>query len=190
MASIRPVHPMPEPAPEHKQVLIEKIRVCTRRWARRWKTPRVTDVEIEFSGRLRTSLGRCYPQRALVRLNEVLLLSENEDLLIEVACHEVAHVAVFERYGEQCRPHGPEWSVLVQAAGFQPTLRAAAAGPEPARRTSSKSNVLYQHRCKSCGAMRTVRRPMVHWRCAKCVAAGRSGELQIISLSAAEKAKT
>lgn len=174
----------------HARALIEKIQRYLHEWARRWRTPRVTAVEFEFSSRLRTALGRCYPQRALVRLNEILVLPDNEDLLIEVACHEVAHVAVYERYGKQCRPHGPEWSALVQAAGYQPTLRAAAAGPAPAKRTSSKSNVLYQHRCKSCGAMRTVRRPMVHWRCAKCVAAGQSGELQIISLSAAKKAKT
>ena len=117
-------------------------------------------------------------RRKLVRLNDILLLPENEDLIAEVACHEVAHVAVHELYGEGCRPHGPEWSKLVRAAGFQPRLSVAAAGPEPKRRTASAGNVLYEHRCRSCQAMRTVRRPMVHWRCSQCVSAGLSGEAQ------------
>ncbi len=58
---------------------------------------------------MRTSLGHCYPRRRIVRLNEILLLPGNDDLIAEVACHEVAHVAAQEIYGDGCRPHGPEW---------------------------------------------------------------------------------
>jgi hypothetical protein len=34
-----------------------------------------------------------------VRLNDTLLLPENEDLIAEVACHEIAHVAAYELHG-------------------------------------------------------------------------------------------
>lgn len=141
---------------------------------------------------MRTSLGRCYPQRKIVRLSEILLLPENADLIIEVACHEVAHVALFELYGAGCRPHGVEWAALVRAAGFHPALSVAAAGPEPKRRTAApaREKVLYEHRCRSCQAMRTVRRPMVHWRCSECVSAGLPGELSITSRPAARIARS
>ncbi len=59
---------------------------------------------------------------------------------------------------------------------LHPRLSVAAAGPEPKRRKPPTENVLYEHRCRTCQAMRTVRRPMVHWRCSECVAAGLSGE--------------
>ncbi len=167
-----------------------KLRSLLRNCARKWRTPGVVDVHIEFSRRMRTSLGRCYPRRKIVRLSEILLLPENEDLITEVACHEVAHVAAHELYGDGCRPHGPEWSKLVRAAGFQPRLSVAAAGPEPRRRMTSPVNVLYEHRCRTCNAMRTARRPMVHWLCSECVAAGLSGKLTIISRPAARKAKS
>ena len=61
---------------------------------------------------MRTSLGRCYPHRKLVRLNEILLLPENAGLVIEVACHEVVHVAAFELHGPTVGPmawSGPRW---------------------------------------------------------------------------------
>jgi predicted SprT family Zn-dependent metalloprotease len=111
-------------------------------------------------------------------------------LITEVACHEVAHVAARELHGDGCRPHGPEWCKLVRAAGFQPSLRVAVAGPEPKTRKSPPESVLYEHRCLTCNAMRTARRPMVHWRCSECVAAGLSGKLTIISRPVARKAKS
>jgi hypothetical protein len=45
------------------------------------------------------------------------------DLLEEVLCHELAHVAVYRLHGRAVRPHGPEWKGLVAAAGFKPRAR-------------------------------------------------------------------
>ena len=60
-----------------------------RTWSQLWQAREILNVRIEFSKRMRTSLGRCYPRRKIVRLNEILLLPGNEDLITEVACHEV-----------------------------------------------------------------------------------------------------
>lgn len=148
------------------------------RWAPLWGTPALADrVTVTFSRRQRVALGRCLPARGIVRLN-ALLLQAPADLLVEVLCHEAAHVAAWERFG-RCRPHGPEWQSLMRAAGYTPRVRATLA-PEleallrPARRARA-----YEHRCPVCQAMRLARRPVPQWRCAACLAAGRDGRIVI-----------
>ncbi len=146
----------------------------------RWSVPAIANrVEVQFSQRLRSSLGRCVPSRGIVRLNRCLLRAQPA-LLEEVLCHELAHIAVFERNGHACRPHGPEWAALMRAAGFEPRVRArlshdlqASVG---ATRTARR---LYEHRCPVCQAKRLARRPVPQWRCAACVAAGLEGKLVI-----------
>jgi len=146
-----------------------------------WKVPAiVTRVEIQFTQRLRSSLGRCTPSRRIVHLNR-RLLKAHPALLEEVMCHELAHVVTFERHGRHCRPHGPEWAELMRTAGFEPRVRAelshdlrAAAAP-----TVRVARGLYEHRCPVCQAVRLARRPVLQWRCAACAAAGLEGKLVI-----------
>lgn len=165
----------------HAETLLATLHPLVRKWARKWKTPGIVDVEIGFSSRMRTSLGRAYLRKKIVRLNEILLLPENRELFVEVACHEIAHLAAYELSHGSCRPHGAEWARLVSAAGFSPRLRAKAVGPEPVRRSKSSAKVVYLHRCRTCHAMRTAPRPMTHWRCSACAAAGLPGEISITS---------
>ena len=73
---------------------------------------------IELSARLRTSFARSYPKVGLIRLNPVLLKPSYRDLLPEILCHELAHLAVYELFGPGRKPHGPEWQALVEKAGF------------------------------------------------------------------------
>jgi predicted metal-dependent hydrolase len=49
----------------------------------------VSRVEIQFSDRMSSSLGRCLPIRGIVRLNRRLLRAQPA-LFEEVICHEVA----------------------------------------------------------------------------------------------------
>lgn len=79
-------------------------------------------VHISIGPRLRRSLGRCHPERGVIRVAPTVLTGPRS-LLAEVVCHEVAHVAAFERHGRTRRPHGPEWRDLMLAAGFVPRAR-------------------------------------------------------------------
>lgn len=150
------------------------------RWARLWGLPDLaTKTTIEFSPRLRTSLGRCLPARGTIRLHPALR-DAPPDLRDEVLCHELAHLAAHRLHGPGIRAHGREWRRLMQQAGFAPRARM----PRPAglKLAPRRPTVLYHHRCPVCGAGRTARRPVRAWRCRDCFEAGLDGVLEIYGL--------
>ncbi len=103
-------------------------------WLALWGAPGFESrITLEFSSRMTRFLGRCYPERRLIRLSERLLHGPR-GVLEEALCHELAHIAVFELNGRNCRPHGPEWKVLMQRGG----LRAAHPSPLGRRPTAQK----------------------------------------------------
>ena len=79
-----------------------------------------------FAGRWGGSISN----RRVVRLSAELAAAPVA-VLLEVLCHEIAHLAVRDLHG-RCQPHGPEWAALVRAAGFKPRRRI----PWSARRPS------------------------------------------------------
>jgi len=96
-------------------------------WGALWGLPELeARVEVEFSPRLRVSLGRARPDTGRITLHEGLRKSRT-GFLLEVLCHEVAHVAAVLRAQEAGQPtpqpHGPEWESLVLEAGFRPVRR-------------------------------------------------------------------
>ena len=145
-------------------------------WAHLWGVPGLTEsVTVEFSRRFRSSLGQCRPIQGRIRL-AAHLEQGNDDLLEEVLCHELAHVAVHRLHGRRVRPHGREWKSLVAAAGFEPRARFdPAAGKFPPRPPRAR----WEHRCPVCRATRMAGRPVRNWRCGACYSAGRSGKLII-----------
>jgi predicted SprT family Zn-dependent metalloprotease len=161
---------------------IEALRRRIIPWSKKWHIPGLEEnIQIEFSARLRTSLGRTLPARRVVRLNQLLLLPENHSLLPEVLCHEVAHIATYELHGPECRPHGPEWESLVHAAGYPARLRVGLASDKGKKRTPTSQNVVYEYRCPVCQAVRYARRTNRRWLCAECVASGQPGTLVVTS---------
>ena len=93
------------------------------KWLQLWDVENPQEViTVQFSQRMTRSLGRCYPGRKLIRLSE-RLLHGSENLLKEALCHELAHIAVYELFGNACLPHGPEWQKLMRDAGFEPRTR-------------------------------------------------------------------
>jgi predicted SprT family Zn-dependent metalloprotease len=93
------------------------------KWAEAWGVPGLESrLSIRFSTRMSRSLGRCHPERKLIRLAS-WLREAPDALLAEVLCHEVAHVAVHELHGRDCRPHGREWKELMQVAGYPARTR-------------------------------------------------------------------
>jgi SprT protein len=165
---------------EHTETPLASLEARIRGWATRWGVPGLERrVDVQLSKRLRTSLGRCVPSRGLVRLNRNLLKLQ-PGLLEEVLCHELAHVAVFERYGPRCRPHGPEWAALMRAAGLTPRLRARLSQDvERLVTRDAQRRPVYEHHCPVCQATRLARRRVPQWRCAACLRAGLNGRLLI-----------
>jgi predicted SprT family Zn-dependent metalloprotease len=148
-------------------------------WAESWGVPGLERrVAIALSARMRTSLGRCIPSRAEVRIAQFVL--EGPDALVEeVLCHELAHVAVAELHGAGVRAHGGEWRALMQRAGRKPRARIPASELEVAIPHGQSSRVLWAHRCLSCEMTHMAGRPVKSWRCKACRQRGLSGELLI-----------
>ena len=152
-------------------------------WGRLWQVPDLKKtLRVEFSNRLKSSLGRCLPKRHLIRLNPILLQSQLSDLFGEVLCHEAAHYVVFRKFGPDCRPHGLEWRQLVEAAGFEPrpTIKTRQLGSTlsfPRKRSA----VIYEHRCPVCQSFWVAQRPMRQWRCSNCMETDTRGKLEITS---------
>ncbi len=148
-------------------------------WSAMWGTPALeSTVSIHYSSRMTRSLGRCYPERRLIRIAESLL-DGPRTILEEALCHELAHIAVHELNGGKCRPHGPEWKALMRKAGFEPRIRLRWDGAPPPAKRKRRRRYLYIHRCTVCHAERTARRVVRQWRCAACVEAGLEGTFEI-----------
>ena len=161
--------------------LLEKAR----RWEEAWGLPGLLDsVTVEFSTRMRVSLGLCRPVQGRIRL-AAGLRNGNAHLLEEVLCHELAHVAVHRLYGRRAKPHGPEWKSLLVKAGYEPRVRVLEDDPRlPA--AFPKPRPRWEHRCPVCHTRHVAGRPVRQWRCAKCRAAGLSGTLVIRKLPPAD----
>lgn len=156
----------------------ERIRA----WSAVWELPGLEQrVRVSVSSRLRSSLGRCAPERGVVRIAKAVAEGPSE-LLDEVLCHEVAHVAVFELHGRMPRPHGKEWAALLRAVGFEPRARIAGRGlGTPSTGKQTFPSLVYEHRCLVCGTRRLAKRPVRRWRCARCSQVGLTGRLEIRS---------
>lgn len=155
-----------------------------------WSIPDLhVSATLEFSDRLSTSLGRCMPARRVVRLHAGLR-SEATDLVREVLSHELAHLAVYLRFGRRAKPHGEEWQHLMSLAGFEPQRRAERVFPRrslpldtEASPSSGTTPLHYEHRCPVCQSVRIARTATPRWRCTECVADGLEGSLVVTELS-------
>lgn len=166
------------------------VRRLLARWSADWGLPGFDSaLSVEFSPRLRATLGRCRPHAGLILLHDGLRV-ELRRYLPKVLCHEAAHVAAYFLYGRQLAPHGPEWAALVEAAGFEPTVTAQSSsltgrGAPLVRHSQRRSpDARVVHRCPVCHMERSARRRVPQWRCAACRAVGLDGRLEIVPLTA------
>ena len=153
-------------------------------------------VKVEFSQRMKTSLGRCLPERGIIRLNNQLK-SRSRAFVREVLCHELAHFAIHLRYGTHVRPHGVEWRRLIELAGYEPKCRVLSLSSEfvstdrGAVDSGSDAHIQrcrpkFEHRCPVCQSVRLAATSARRWRCAECVADGLNGELVISQVAGRE----
>ena len=135
-------------APDNQQPLTSSdLQKRVDRWYRLWGIPEPgAAVEIEFSSRITRSLGRCSPDRNLIRLASSLAQAE-PTFLDEVLAHEAAHLAAYRLHGRAIKPHGPEWKQLMHQAGYATRARvridrvpAGILGP-PRRRTARRNPI-------------------------------------------------
>lgn len=152
------------------------LKAAVRRWERIWRVPGLAaHLTVTTSTRLTRALGKAKPVTGAVTLHASLLKGSRKRLL-NVLCHETAHVAAYLRHGRTARPHGPRWAALVTAAGFVPNV--AHRSPRLMQQTQRRAGLFsIVHTCPVCQSRRFARRVMPRWRCAECVAAGLRGEL-------------
>ena len=164
----------------HKMALPAQIEESLAQWVRLWGVPSLaSQVTVELSSRMTRTLGRCYPTRRLIRLSERLIQAPRP-ILLEVLCHELAHIAVHELNGGKSSPHGPAWTELMRAAGFEPRTRLRYPYTEASfSRKGKQQRYLYVHHCPVCQMERIARRAVKRWRCRVCLEAGLDGKLEI-----------
>ena len=178
--------------PEHVAAADKLVSEALRAWGTRWGVPHLhKTITVRFSSRFRVALGRARPALSLISLNAKLTRAAPA-VLLEVLCHEAAHVVAFRIGAPRSRanpPHGEDWAALVRAAGYTPRVRAPRSWIEAASKSSRpprshKRSVV--HVCPVCHARRTARRAVPAWRCAACVAVGLDGRMEVVHLPALE----
>ncbi len=145
-----------------------------------WSLPDLPSrIHLAASTRMTRALARAYPATGRISISARALRHGSEDLLREILCHEAAHIAVFMKHGgRRVRPHGREWQELVRQAGYEPRVRMPAGAGLPAAAVQRRPRA-YTHHCPVCGWTQVKRTTNRRWRCATCVASGRSGLLEV-----------
>lgn len=151
------------------------LEAIANRLAAIWELPELPRrCRIGYNPRLRTTAGRAACEEAgrgpgsrqgayRVELNPHLL-REHPEQLVPTLAHELAHVAVWLRYGRRTAPHGREFRTLMRAAN----LSDARCHDLPAARQLRRRRYLYLHRCSDCGQTFIARRPRRNVYCRKC----------------------
>ena len=115
-------------------------------------------VTIEWSRRMTSAAGRCYPKRRIIRLSVPYHLAFPEDVDVTLL-HEMIHLLVPN--------HGPafrQWLQRIRERGGE-VHRYAKARATPAR-------YRWEYWCPRCGAKRRTKRRLnhggKHYRCRRC----------------------
>ena len=167
-----------------------KVEVSTlEEWCRLWIWATDLDtIDIVVNRRLKKTLARGLPRQRRIEVGQNLRRRRLE-LQLEIAAHELAHLAIHELYGPSTKPHGPEWAGLMRAAGFEPRgVIGSCRGSDRAEVVRRPADVRYEHRCPVCQFVRWARRPVQRWRCRSCLEAGLDGRLVVSLLARPRKA--
>ena len=164
----------------HDSSVLAALQQALGNWTRIWCYPsNAPAIRYEVTERLTRSLGRCKQHEALIRLNRILLMRQNRQILFETLCHEAAHIAAHYLYGTRAKPHGAEWQSLLKLAGLEPRTAINAGDIVGLNEPSNRDGSLYQYHCPTCGMLHRARFRTSRLRCRGCVDAGRSGVLTV-----------
>ena len=179
----------PTPGPPEKQApdeasLLALWHASAPGWGQVWGVPDLaTQVRLELSHRMRTSLGGFYARERLIRIADTLLEAPPH-LLHEVLCHEAAHAAVEVLHGPGARSHGRQWKELMRRVGLEPRVHVPGAELGGASQKAARKRWVWRHRCPHCRAERLAGRPVRQWRCRPCLDAGGDGKLTVTRVAA------
>ncbi len=150
-------------------------------WGKVWRIPDLRrHIEVEWSQRLRASVGRCRPDRGKIVLN-ASYLREHAEEVVPTLCHEAAHVAAYLLHGPAIRPHGKEWAQLMRAAGFEPD-RSCRIDLDAVTAQRKRKVRIYIHRCSECHYVHRDRSPVARWACPVCATDGRTVSLDVVAV--------
>jgi predicted SprT family Zn-dependent metalloprotease len=156
----------------------KEIQRTLSRLAVLWHVPRLKQgVAVQFSPRLKRSVGRTLPKSGIIRLHFALGEPKYRRLLRTALCHEAAHVAAQMLYGSQVRPHGPEWHSLVRMAGHQPSRTVAWLELSPPKASIGRRRGMFRYFCPVCQAVYLCRKRDARLRCGPCLKTGLTGSL-------------
>jgi predicted SprT family Zn-dependent metalloprotease len=159
-------------------VISGELARTLRIWAKLWRVPELPDrIWFRHNQRLRTAIARWVIESNCVEVSTRFFELRHDGR--EVLCHELAHAAAVNICGRAVRPHGPEWRELMRAAGYEPRSHQAADRRAHASQNSARAQLIYEHRCPVCHAVRYGKSPVKAWRCAECIGAGLPGHLTI-----------
>lgn len=90
----------------------QKIQECLAS-AQRYFNVTLAPPKFNFKQRGR-SAGTAYLQRNEMRFNAYMLAQDPLKFIDNVVPHEVAHIVVHQIYGDAVRPHGREWTAVME----------------------------------------------------------------------------
>ena len=110
--------------------------------------------------------GTAHLQKNEVRFNHFMYSQNPEKFINTVVPHEVAHIIVFQIYGNKAKPHGKEWqAIMIKVFGIEPDRTHSFDVPPPkhvfeyfcdcnqyqlTKRRHTKAQQGTQYICKSC----------------------------------------
>lgn len=122
------------------------------------RLPARDQVIIEWSRRLTSAAGRCYPQRNLIRLSTHYHLKYPHEV-DETLLHEMIHLLVPN--------HGPEFH-----AWLHRIRRRGGVVHRYSKERATPARFRWQYTCRRCGAVRRTQRRLAHGgkhhRCRRC----------------------
>ena len=123
----------------------------------------------EWSNRMITTWGCCYPDRKLIRISSFFKDRPLPELLA-LLCHEMIHI--------KYRGHGIKFKRELKRIGLEGDIEASF--PHLTGLTQSRRRSLrYLYECPSC-KQRLRRRKRIHGYCARCYQSSRWSKLKLI----------
>lgn len=94
------------------ELIKERVESCFQAaesyFNRSFKRP---DISFKLRGQ---KAGVAHICENLLRFNPVLYEANREHFLLHTVAHEVAHIVSYKLYGNNIRPHGPQWQAVMQ----------------------------------------------------------------------------
>lgn len=106
-------------APDAMKAIVEYVNLCFDKADVFFgNTFKRSNCNFKQKGR---AAGTAHLQKNEIRFNYFMYQQDSEAFINTVIPHEVAHIVVFQIYGNSVKPHGKEWqAVMIKVYGIKP----------------------------------------------------------------------